>query len=205
MMRMPRESSKERTQRLEQLCDSLNLEIAALREREEVLERELERAIGTGAEYMELAKRARADYENLQRRVDKTVGEMERYGRPGDLIELIRIHEELDLACAGAGADPRVPESILKGLVMVKNNFGAFLSGKGVVEIETDGRPFDPNYHDAMATIRTDGMEAGTIMKTIKKGYAVHDRVLIPASVIVSGEPETEDEDAEDDTKEEME
>ena len=69
---------------------------------------------------------------------------------------------------------------------MVQRQIADFLRDMGVIEIESLGKPFDPNLHEAMAQeIRTD-LPEGTILRVTRRGYKLKDRLLRAASVIVS-------------------
>ena len=74
------------------------------------------------------------------------------------------------------------------GMDMVRKQLQEFLSAQGVEEVATDGL-FDPNLHDAVAQEPCDKGEEGRILKVSRKGYKLQERLLRPASVVVSQLP----------------
>ena len=74
------------------------------------------------------------------------------------------------------------------GMDMVRKQLNEFLSAQGVEEVPTDGL-FDPNLHDAVAQEPCDKGEEGRILKVSRKGYKLQERLLRPASVVVSQLP----------------
>jgi len=75
------------------------------------------------------------------------------------------------------------------GMSMVNRQLQDFLRDSGVQEIETQGKSFDPNLHDAVSQEASDTITEGTILRVTRKGYKLKDRLLRPASVIVSSGP----------------
>jgi molecular chaperone GrpE len=69
---------------------------------------------------------------------------------------------------------------------MVFGELNDVLAGEGLVAIEASGKPFDPERHEAVAAVEEDGVEAGTVVDVIRKGYEFNGRVLRPAMVKVA-------------------
>jgi molecular chaperone GrpE len=63
----------------------------------------------------------------------------------------------------------------------------------GVTPVESTGRPFDPNFHEAVATEENTDVAANTVLSEFQKGYLFKDRLLRPAKVIVSKSPPSEE------------
>ena len=59
----------------------------------------------------------------------------------------------------------------------------------GVAEVNPEGEPFDPEFHEAMSMMPSDTVEPGSVVKVVQKGYALNGRLLRPAMVIVAAEP----------------
>ena len=75
---------------------------------------------------------------------------------------------------------------LLKGVVLVRDQFLATLDRHGVTRIEAENEPFDPNVHDALSTVPvTDPTRDNIVVAAVKSGYRVGDDVLRPASVTV--------------------
>ena len=83
------------------------------------------------------------------------------------------------------------------GMDMVRKQLAEFLESQGVKEVPTNG-PFDPNLHDAVAQEPCDKGEEGRILKVNRRGFILKDRLLRPASVVVSKLPDDGDQPADD-------
>jgi molecular chaperone GrpE len=75
---------------------------------------------------------------------------------------------------------------MLKGVEMVFGELREMLSSEGLVSIEAEGKPFDPERHEAVVAVEQDGAEPGTVVDVIRKGYEFNGRVLRPAMVKVA-------------------
>lgn len=121
--------------------------------------------------------RLRADFENYRKRMQKELSSLLSREKEGMLLKFLEVYENLIAACE-AHAD--------QGLNMVRQQFRKVLEEEGVAEIPTVGQPFDYTCHHAVATECSPEHEEGTVIKEIRKGYALHDRVIKPAYVVVS-------------------
>ena len=74
------------------------------------------------------------------------------------------------------------------GMDMVRRQLNEFLTSQGVQEIPTDGN-FDPNLHDAVAQEECSAGDEGRVLKVTRRGFKLRDRLLRPASVVVSTLP----------------
>ena len=85
-----------------------------------------------------------------------------------------------------------------KGMQMVHKQLLDFLSNNGLKEVETEGKTFDPNLHEALSQQASDEVPEGQIISTMRKGYQLHDRLLRAANVVVSTGPAKEEGGAEE-------
>ncbi len=92
----------------------------------------------------------------------------------------------MGLAAATADASN---SSILQGMQMVHKQLNEFLANNGLKEVETDGKEFDPNLHEALSQQASDEVPEGQIIATLRKGYMLHDRLVRAANVVVSTGP----------------
>lgn len=134
--------------------------------------------------FKDLAMRSLADLDNYRKRAAREKEEAIKYSNAGFLEKLIPIFDnfELGLAAARSGNEG---SSILSGMEMVLKQLNDFLSDAGVQVIDALGQPFDPNLHEALAQEASDQPE-GIVVRQIRKGYKLKDRLLRPANVIVS-------------------
>jgi len=136
-------------------------------------------------QYLDLAARTRAEFENYQKRMQRE-REMERKYSFGPLAEsLLPILDNLDRALqAGKQAGETGP--LVQGVAMVQTQFLELLKRNGITRIDCEGKPFDPNVHQAVMQKPAADVEPNTIVQVIEQGFMNQDRVLRPAKVIVS-------------------
>ncbi len=138
-------------------------------------------------DYLNQLKRARADYENLYRRISKEGETSKKYGHGPLFVELICILEDMERAIRGSeSARAKSAKNLRKGVEMIYRNLRAMLEAKGLKQFEDVGKSFDPMRHEAVMSKPDSDVEEGRILNCVKKGYMLHDKVLIPAKVIVS-------------------
>jgi molecular chaperone GrpE len=133
-------------------------------------------------EYLELAKRTRADFENYRKRAAREATEAERRGRSGLAKALVPSLDSLELALASAEA---APEGLAQGVELVYRELREALARVGVEAYDPTGESFDPAWHEAVATLPADGAQPGTVVETLAKGYRLGDQVLRAAKVVV--------------------
>jgi molecular chaperone GrpE len=119
-------------------------------------------------------KRALADYQNLERRVE------EERRLLTNLSSAVLIEKFLPVLDNLESAQMHLKD---EGLEMVIKQFKDILKEEGVEEIEAQGRPFDPNLHEATEVI--EGKNDNKIVKILRKGYKINDKVIRPAQVSV--------------------
>jgi molecular chaperone GrpE len=86
-------------------------------------------------------------------------------------------------------------ESFHKGVELIYNHLKEILTKEGLKEIEAIGKPFDPNFHEAVTQAESDKYKEGVIMDEISKGYMLNNRLLRASKVVVSkGKPKKEKE-----------
>jgi molecular chaperone GrpE len=148
-------------------------------------------AIRERDEYLSLAQRARADFENYRRRVASQTAEAEQRGRATLARNLLPAIDNLQRALRAAGVDPTDPDSaddgLGKGVALVYAELLAALERDGVVQFDPAGEPFDPTLHEAISTTPAEGVDAGTVLETLELGYRLDKQVIRPARVVVSG------------------
>jgi molecular chaperone GrpE len=145
-------------------------------------------------EYLELAQRAKADFENYRKRAAREVEEAERRGKASVVRDLITVLDNLERALRAAGVDPDAEasaeagdgEGLVHGVRLVHRELRAALERAGVQAYDPAGERFDPAWHEAIATTPADGVEPGVILETAEKGYRLDGQVLRAARVIVS-------------------
>lgn len=137
------------------------------------------------AKLKDLALRARADLDNFRKRAMREKEEAIRYANNALLEKLLPIVDNFELGLDAAKTAPDAA-SILMGMTMVHKQLLEFLRSHGVEEVAAEGEPFDPNKHDAVAQEASATVPEGHIIKQVRKGYKLKDRLIRASSVVVS-------------------
>lgn len=129
--------------------------------------------------------RTAADLDNFRKRARRDVDEALARGRSDVLTEILPVLDSIDLALGTKDTDG-LNESILEGVQMIKKQFLAATERFGLKEVESRGKAFDPNFHEAVAHIASADHPAGQIVDEMRKGYLLGDKLLRAAMVVVS-------------------
>ncbi len=143
--------------------------------------------------WKDTAMRNAADLENFRKRMSREKAEAIKFGNQRLIEELLPVIDSFSMGMMAAEAE--ADSMIYMGMQMVQTQIENFLSGQGVTEAVTEvGSEFDPNIHDAMSQEESDTFEEGKIIRVMRKGYKLGDRLIRPANVVVSknAEPEVE-------------
>ncbi len=133
--------------------------------------------------------RAVAELDNFRKRTVKMRAET----RDDTLRDvLLQIGPMLDNFRRALGQETEDVPSFRQGIEIIFKQFNDILSGYGLIEIQADGQPFDPNLHEALAQVPSAEHPPGTVMQEMEKGYMLNDRVVRPARVVVSTAMEDE-------------
>ena len=140
------------------------------------------------AEAQGRALRAQAELENFRKRSRREIEQGKKYATIPLVRDLLPAIDNLERALEAAGEDPAVA-GLREGVQMVATLIKSVLSQHHCVEIEAEGQPFDPNFHEAISELPHPEIERGKVAMVHQVGYRVHDRVIRPAQVIVSSGP----------------
>ena len=133
-------------------------------------------------EYLALAQRAQADFDNYRKRVSKDIATAEAKGVAKLARELLPALDNLGIALRSG----ETGEEFVKGIELVYAELTAALERLGVEAYSPEGERFDPNLHEAMAKQPVDGAESGTVVEVYQRGYRLNGTVLRPARVVVA-------------------
>ena len=126
--------------------------------------------------------RAYADADNIKKRLYKENEMNNKYRAQSFALEVLPVLDNCERALAVETAD----ENYRKGFEMVYKNLVNALKKEGVEEIIAIDEPFDPNWHQAMMSEHVEGIEPGTVIQVLQKGYRIKDRLLRAAMVKIS-------------------
>lgn len=150
---------------------------------EETLRQELEK-------FRDLALRAQADLDNFRKRILREKEDAVRFANAAFLERLLPILDSFELGLQAA-RNSQGAEAIAQGFALVEKLLQDFLRDCGVQPVGAKGEVFDPNLHEAVSHENHDEVEEGRISAVMRRGYKLHERLLRPASVVVSkGPPE---------------
>jgi molecular chaperone GrpE len=138
------------------------------------------------AKWKELSLRTAAEMDNLRKRTAREREEAIRYANQRLLEELLPVIDNFEMGMQAASQD--TSSMIYIGMDMVRRQLNDFLASQGVEEIPAAGN-FDPNLHDAVAQEECSAGEEGRILRVTRRGFKLRDRLLRPASVVVSKLP----------------
>jgi molecular chaperone GrpE len=148
----------------------------------------------TAAEVADLKDRmlrALADAENARRRAERDVADTRQYAVTSFAREILQVGDNLRRALEAvpaekrASADPTLT-ALLEGVEVTERGLEQTLAKFGVKRIETKGKKFDPSFHQAMFELPRDDVPPGTVVDELQAGYAIGERVLKPAFVVVA-------------------
>jgi molecular chaperone GrpE len=155
---------------------------------EEDLDALLADAEAKKAEYLELAKRTQADFENFRKRMAAEVQAAALRGKVQLAREVVPALDDLERAIEAAGLDPDgdSEDGFAHGVLLVFRGLRETLSRNGIEAVDPKGEKFDPNQHEALSTMPVDGTEPGVVVEVMQKGYRFDDQLIRPARVVVS-------------------
>lgn len=136
-------------------------------------------------QFLDMAQRQRAEFENYQKRNQKERELERRYGLAPLVLDLLPVLDNLDRALQAA-RQAGEQGALVQGVAMVQNQFLEQLKRHGITRIDAQGKPFDPNLHQAVMQQPQEGVEPNTVVTVLEQGYMNQDRLLRPAKVIVS-------------------
>lgn len=150
------------------------------------IEEQLEAAQAKAEENWNEALRARADMENLRRRHERDLEKAHRHAVDKFVTELLPVCDSLELGLQAAKSDDANLEKVCEGMDMTLKMLLTNIGKIGLEQIDPQGEPFNPEYHQAMQTQPADDVEPNTVVAVVQKGYLFNGRVLRPAMVMVS-------------------
>jgi molecular chaperone GrpE len=141
-------------------------------------------------EYLELARRAQADFENYRKRMAAEVRAAAIRGKAEAVRGFLPVVESFERALDHAGidavADLSAEDPIKQGWAMTYRDLTQALGAAGVEVVDPKGEKFDPNVHEALSTVQVEGAETGVVVEVMQKGYRFDGHLIRPARVVVA-------------------
>jgi molecular chaperone GrpE len=154
----------------------------------EEVEHDLDELLSQRDEYLDLAKRTKADFENFRKRMSVEVQAAAGRGKAEVVRDVLPVLDDLERAIQAAGLDPEgdSDDGLAHGVLLVFRSLRETLTRNGVEPVDPKGERFDPNLHEALSKQPADGAEAGTVIETLQKGYRLGEQLIRPARVVVA-------------------
>jgi len=149
------------------------------------LRQELEEQKAKAAEYLDGWQRARAEFANYKRRIEKEQEDMIKSANGAFIARLLPVMDDFERAFQTLPLD-LMGMTWLEGITLIQRKLQMLLAQEGVTVIETEGRLFDPTLHQAVTHEESEEHEEGQIIGEVQKGYKMGDKVLRPSLVRVA-------------------
>ena len=151
---------------------------------------EIEKLRAERDEYLNLARRERAEFDNYRKRVERDRQNAKRENLAEFLRSFFGPLDDLDRV-VNESAKEHSYETMQAGVRIFEENLWKVLAKAGIKRINAQGKPFDPEFHEAVATVPSADTPPNTVLEIFDNGYKLDDFVLKPARVVVSREPES--------------
>jgi len=136
--------------------------------------------------------RTTADFDNFKKRAAREKIEAAQYASASMLQKILPVLDNFESALAAA-QNAAVPQggiaSFQSGVTMIQQQLKNVLVESGLEEIESAGKPFDPNFHEAVSEQESADVPEGHVLQQLRKGYKLKERLLRPATVVVAKKP----------------
>jgi molecular chaperone GrpE len=139
-------------------------------------------------EYLEIARRAQADFENYRKRMAAEVQAAALRGKAEIARGVVPVLDDLERALQTAGVDLEgdSEDALAHGVLLVFRNLRETLGRNGIEVVDPKGEKFDPNFAEALSTVQVEGTEAGVVVEVMQKGYRFEGQLIRPAMVVVA-------------------
>ena len=168
---------------VDETVETTNVETPAVEEADEVVADAAQVLEELKADFDNRYKRLQADFDNFKRRTNQEKEQLAGYVKGDVLTDLLPVLDNFERAVQSpAEGDAKV---FLDGFIMIQQNLMAMLSKHGLAVIDAVGKPFDPNFHQAIMRVPSDEYESDTVCEVLQTGYTVDGRCIRPAMVKV--------------------
>jgi len=137
--------------------------------------------------------RAAAEIENIRKRAQRDVENAHKFALEGFGRELLAVVDSLEMGLEAAESADAA--ALIQGSEATCKLLQATLARFGILEVNPEGEPFDPEFHEAISMMPSASVEPGSVLTVVQKGFSLNGRLLRPAMVIVASEPPVADGD----------
>lgn len=169
--------------------EALRAELERAHREQEAIRRELEERRQEAERNWDQFLRARADFDNYRRRMEREVERLVERGRQELLLRFLEVVDNFQRALMPQVLASADADGLRRGLELISRQLDSLLGQEGVEPIEAVGKPFDPRLHEAVAVWECEDVEQETVTDEMQKGYLYRGEVLRPARVRVARPP----------------
>jgi molecular chaperone GrpE len=152
---------------------------------EDAIAADLEKARAEAESYLDDLRRLQADFDNYRKRTLREQTARTASASQALVARLLPVLDNFELAVSAA-EQSRDFDGMLKGVEMVLGALREVLEGEGLAKIEAEGKPFDPERHEAVIAVEQEDAEPGMVVGIVRAGYELGGKVLRPAMVKVA-------------------
>ncbi|WP_455367444.1 nucleotide exchange factor GrpE [[Eubacterium] cellulosolvens] len=164
--------------------DQQDKEMEELREKLSLLEKALTEEKKRADDYLSRMQYLQADFENYIKRIKRDVDDQKKFATKQMVVKLLDIAEDLERAVESVKSIGDNP--LNNGVQMVLKELKKLLQQEGISEIESVGKLFNPDVHEAVGQVETDNNSEGKVIRELRRGYMLHGKVLRPSMVEVT-------------------
>jgi len=132
--------------------------------------------------------RVSAEFENYKKRSAREMSEFKKFANESLIKELLLVVDNMERAISSSKDEGNSNSGLIEGIDMTLKELLKIFEEFGVKQVESLGKPFDPNFHQAVMQEETDEHPHNTVINELQKGYIINERLLRPATVVVSKE-----------------
>jgi molecular chaperone GrpE len=152
---------------------------------EDAIAADLDKARAEAESYLDDLRRLQADFDNYRKRTLREQTARAASASQALVTRLLPVLDNFELAVSAA-EQSRDFDRMLKGVEMVFGELREVLEGEGLVKIEAEGKPFDPERHEAVIAVEQEDAEPGMVVDIVRTGYELRGKVVRPAMVKVA-------------------
>lgn len=149
------------------------------------LQAALAEARSEAAEARDKYLRSRADMDNFRKRIERTYADQSKAAQKDLLRRLLAVKDNIERALQ-YGESSQNGEGIMEGVRLTQYQLEQLLEQEGVKSIDAEGKPFDPQFEEAVHSVNDPNVCDHTVVQVVRRGYTYGDEVLRPAQVVVS-------------------
>jgi molecular chaperone GrpE len=140
------------------------------------------------ATHREAMLRMQAEMDNLRKRLIRDLERSRKFALERMMKDLLQVRDSLERALESDDSNVTV-ETLMEGKALTLKMLGKVMEDHGLELVDPKGESFNPEWHQAITMLPSEEHEDNTVLEVLQKGFKLHDRLIRPAMVVVSGQP----------------